>query len=47
MQVPSLFHAEDLQIHVSIGSRYSESEPVHPVHRVSFLHPVQLLLQAK
>ncbi len=47
MHVPPLFHAVDLQIHVNVGSLYSESEPLHVVQTVSLVHPVQLLLQAK
>ncbi len=46
MQVPPLFQAVDLQIHVNAGSLYTESLPLHPVQIVALLHPVQLLLQA-
>ncbi len=47
VHVPPLFHAEDLQTHVFAESLSAESEPLHPVQKVSFMHPVQLLLQAK
>ncbi len=47
MQVPPLFHAVDLQMHVNPGSLYDESESLHAVQTVPLVHPVQLLLQAK
>ncbi len=47
MQTPPLLHAVDLQTHVNVGSLYAESVPAHPVQLVEFVHPVQLLLQAK
>ncbi len=47
MHIPSLFHAEELQIQVSVGSLYIESLPLHPVQKVALVHPVQLLLQTK
>ncbi len=46
MQIPPLFHAVDLQIHVNKGSLYAASEPLHPVQMLALLHPVQLILQA-
>ncbi len=46
MQVPPLFHAVDLQAHANAGSLYAESVPIHPVQKVVFVHPLQLLLQA-
>ncbi len=47
MQIPPLFHAVDLQIHVYDDSLYAESEPEQAVQTVALVHPVQLLLQAK
>ncbi len=47
MQIPPLFHAVDLHMHVNAGSLYAESEPLHAVQTVALVHPVQLLLQAK
>ncbi len=36
-----------MQTHVNVGSLYAESVPVHPVQLVAFVHPVQVVLQAK
>ncbi len=47
MQVPPLFQAVDLQIHVYVGSLCVESEPLHVVQIVALVHAAQLLLQAK
>ncbi len=47
MQIPPSFHVVDLQAHVDVGSLYAESVPEHPVQLVAFVHPVQVLLQAK
>ncbi len=47
MQVPPLFHALDLHMHVNPSSLYAESELMHAVQTVALVHPVQLLLQAK
>ncbi len=47
MHVPALFHAEDLQIQVNIGSLKAASEPLHTVHTVALVHYVQLLLHAE
>jgi hypothetical protein len=46
VQIPPLFHAVDLQMHVNAGSLYSKSEPVHPIHTVALVQSLQLLLQA-
>jgi hypothetical protein len=47
MHIPPSFHAVDLQIHVNVGSLYSESEPIHSLQIVALMHLLQLLLQAK
>ncbi len=43
VHIPPLFHAVDLQIHVCVASLYPESEPLHPVQKVAFAHPLQLM----
>ncbi len=47
MQVPALFHAVDLQIHVNAGSLCISSKPLHAVQIVALMHYEQLLLQPK
>ncbi len=47
VQVPPLFQAVDLQIHVYVRSLCAESEALHDVQIVALLHDVQLLLHAK
>ncbi len=47
MHVPPLSHAVDLQRQVYVGSLKVESEPLHIVHTVAFVHYVQLLLHAE
>ncbi len=46
MQVPALIHAVDLQAHANVGSLSTESVPIHPIQKVEFMHPLQLLLHA-
>ncbi len=46
MQIPSLFHAVDLQTHVKAGSLSAESVPLHPVQTIELVHPVQLPLHS-
>ncbi len=45
VHVPPLLKAEDLHSHVWAGSRSAESEPLHAMQNVAFMHSVQLLLQ--
>jgi hypothetical protein len=47
VQVPPLFQAVDLQIHVYARSLCAESETLHAVQILALIHAVQLLLQAK
>ncbi len=47
MHIPALFHAEDLQIQVNVGSLKVASEPLQTVHTVALVHKVQLLLHAE
>ncbi len=46
MHIPPLLHVVDLQTHVNVGSLYTASKPLHPVHTAALVHPEQLLLQA-
>ncbi len=47
VHAPPLFHDVDLQIQVNSGLLKSESNPLHTMHIVEFMHYVQLLLHAK
>jgi hypothetical protein len=46
VHIPPLFHAKELQTHVSNGFLKAESKPLHPMQVVALVHSVQLLLQA-